>query len=220
MKYNSVSDIIGPIMLGPSSSHTAGACRIGQIARSLYTTTPEEVQIIFYGSFAETYKGHGTDIAMVAGLLGLSTFDERIPQAWELAAENKMKVTITTSSDKVLHPNTARLLLKGHMGQTELVGVSIGGGNVRIIEVDGFRTHLDGNTAALFILHHDQAGVIAHVADVLAEHKINIGHMENSRKEKGQDALMVLETDERIKHDLRVALRAIDGVQQVIQIRQ
>lgn len=219
MKYNSVSDIIGPIMIGPSSSHTAGAVRIGQIARSIYGAQPEEADILFYGSFAHTFKGHGTDVAIVGGLLGLSTYDTQIPRALELAKESGIKVRIVLRDEPSEHPNTARIRLKGKLGNLDMVGISVGGGSVQVSEINGFRVRLDGDVPTMLIMHEDKPGVIASVTDLLADNHINISHMEVSRSQKGKSALMVIETDEPISHEMRSALRNVEHVQKVIQIR-
>ena len=219
MKYNSVSDIIGPVMIGPSSSHTAGAVRIGQIARSIYGGQAESAEIIFYGSFAHTFKGHGTDVAIVGGLLGLSTFDERIPKAIELAKEEGMKVIISVSDDPVRHPNTARIKLSGSKGDLEVVGESVGGGSVCMIEMNGFRMQVYGDVPTLIVMHRDKAGVIATITDVFARHKVNISHMEVSRLNKGDIALMSLETDEPISEDILLDLRKLENTERVVNVK-
>ncbi|PEF43866.1 L-serine ammonia-lyase, iron-sulfur-dependent, subunit beta [Bacillus cereus] len=139
MKYKSMFDIIGPIMVGPSSSHTAGAARIGVEARTLFGEQPDEVDISFYGSFAKTYKGHGTDVAIVGGLMGFPTDDARIPKALNLAKIMGMNVNFHECEEESEHPNTARLRLIKGSRQMELVGISIGGGMMEITEIDGKR---------------------------------------------------------------------------------
>ncbi|MDO5033377.1 MAG: L-serine ammonia-lyase, iron-sulfur-dependent subunit beta [Eubacteriales bacterium] len=220
MKYLSVTEIIGPVMVGPSSSHTAGAVRIGQMARSIYGGQAREAEIYFYGSFAHTFKGHGTDVAVIAGLLGFSTFDERIPQALEEAEQAGLKVTIIPTNEPADHPNTARIILKGELGQVNVVGISIGGGNAQITEIDGFRIQVNADMATSIIMHQDKAGVIASITDIYGKHGINIGHMEVSRKAKGDLALMSLETDEEIDGEVIAELRALPYMHKVIQVRR
>lgn len=198
MKFRSVFDIIGPVMIGPSSSHTAGAARIGRVSRHLFGKQPAKAEIYLYGSFAKTYKGHGTDVALIGGLLDFDTFDQRIVNAREIAAENSMDVSFIECEDPVEHPNTARLVLSDDKDRLEVVGVSVGGGKIEITEVNGFSISLSGSQPALFCVHHDQFGAIASVAASLAEHKINISYMEVSRKEKGNIAMMVIETDQEV----------------------
>lgn len=198
MKYRSVFDIIGPVMIGPSSSHTAGAARIGRVARNLFGKAPEAVTIHLYGSFAKTYRGHGTDLALVGGLLNYDTYDERIANALTEAEAQGMKVTIIEEKLDADHPNTARLILKHNEDRLEIVGISIGGGKIEIVELNGYDLRLSGTQPAIFIAHHDRYGAVAEVAGILAKHKINISYMEVSRKTKGKTALMVIETDQTI----------------------
>lgn len=132
MKYRSVFDIIGPVMIGPSSSHTAGAARIGRVARHLFDREPKWAHISFYGSFAKTYKGHGTDVAIVGGLLDFDTFDERIKESLEIARKKKMKITFREEEAVPEHPNTAKITVGDDDGELELVGISIGGGKLKL----------------------------------------------------------------------------------------
>lgn len=219
MKYNSVADIIGPVMVGPSSSHTAGAVRIGQIAREIYGEQPETAVITFYGSFAHTFRGHGTDVAVVAGLLGMSTFDRRIPEALKLALEAGMKVTIRTSDERVQHPNTARIQLNGKAGKLEIIGVSVGGGAVQIMNIDGYRVRLMGDVPSLLIMHQDTVGVVASITQMLGSEQINIAHMELSRKAKGKSALLTLEADGKIPTELLLKILSLPYIQKVVQIQ-
>lgn len=212
MKFRSVFDIIGPVMIGPSSSHTAGAARIGRVARTLFGRQPEWVEISLYGSFAETYKGHGTDVALVGGLLGYDTFDERIVDSLDTAKSLKMKVNFTKESAVPDHPNTARIRLGDDEEELEVVGISIGGGKIEITELNGFELRLSGNYPAIFVVHNDRFGVIAAVANLLAKHEINIGHMEVSRKEKGKQALMVIEVDQNIEDSVLAELITLPNV--------
>ncbi|MCF6137067.1 L-serine ammonia-lyase, iron-sulfur-dependent subunit beta [Pseudalkalibacillus berkeleyi] len=199
MKFKSVFEIIGPIMIGPSSSHTAGAARIGRVARSLFARKPEWVHISFYGSFAKTYRGHGTDVAIVGGVLDFDTFDERISDSLNIAKKERIKVKMTEEDALTDHPNTARIRLGDKDGELEVVGISIGGGKIEIIELNGFELRLSGNHPALLVVHNDRFGAIAAVANLLAKLEINIGHMEVSRKEVGSEALMTIEVDQNLE---------------------
>lgn len=199
MKYRSVFDIIGPVMIGPSSSHTAGAARIGLLARKLFGTRPKKANVTFYGSFAKTYKGHGTDIAIVGGILGFDTFDQRITQSLSIAKDSNMEVSIHVSDDIPNHPNTARIILDdGRNKKLSVCGISVGGGKMEITEVDNFPVRVTGDMPTLFVWHEDRYGLVAAVSEVLAAHKINIGYMEMARKSKGAEALMVIETDQAV----------------------
>lgn len=207
MKYRTVFDVIGPVMIGPSSSHTAGAARIGRAARTIFGRQPKKVVITLYGSFAKTYRGHGTDIALVAGLMNFDTFDERIPKALEIAEEVGMDVRFITSEEIAEHPNTARLYLEDEKGSVEVVGISIGGGKMEITELNGFELKLSGNDPTLLVLHEDRYGAVAQVASILAEHRINIGYMHVSRKAKGSIALMSIETDQDVGESIQEEIR-------------
>ncbi|MGN1385192.1 MAG: L-serine ammonia-lyase, iron-sulfur-dependent subunit beta [Bacillus sp. (in: firmicutes)] len=199
MKYRSVFDIIGPVMIGPSSSHTAGAARIGKVARSLFRRQPQWVDIHLYGSFAKTYKGHGTDVAIIGGILDFETDDERIIRAIEIAEADGMEIRFIEEEAVPDHPNTAKIRMGDDDGEMEMVGISIGGGKIEIIELNGFVLRLSGQHPAILVEHTDKFGAIANVATVLAKHEINIGHMEVSRKEMGQRALMTIEVDQNIE---------------------
>ncbi|MGA9225144.1 MAG: L-serine ammonia-lyase, iron-sulfur-dependent subunit beta [Mesobacillus sp.] len=218
MKYKSVFDIIGPVMIGPSSSHTAGAARIGRVARSLFGREPKWATISFYGSFAKTYKGHGTDVAIVGGLLDYDTFDERIIGAIDIAKNSGMKIKFIEEEAITDHPNTARVLIGDEQGEQELVGISIGGGKIEIIELNGFELKLSGHHPAILVVHNDRHGAIAAVSNILAKEEINIGHMEVSRKEKGKMALMTIEVDHNIDDHVIKQLEQLPNVLQVTKI--
>lgn len=202
MKYRSVFDIIGPVMIGPSSSHTAGAVRIGQLARKLFGLKPEHADIHFYGSFASTFRGHATDVAILAGLLGLETDDPQIPDAYHLATKEKMSFEFFAEEAIPDHPNTVVLELRAADKTAKITGVSIGGGLVQITNVDGFNLRLSGEAPALLIFHKDAYGSIASVTQLLAMAYVNVSHMEVSRNEKGREALMVIETDQKVNQDV------------------
>ena len=218
MKYKSVFDIIGPVMIGPSSSHTAGAARIGRVARSLFNRMPDWVVVSLYGSFAKTYKGHGTDVAIIAGLLDFDTSDPRLPEALNIAKKENMKVTFVEEDAVTDHPNTARIRMGDTEGEMELVGISIGGGKIEILELNGFELRLSGHHPAILVVHDDKFGAIASVSNVLASHQINIGHMEVSRKEIGSEALMTIEVDQNIDQDIMDEISQLDHVTRVTKI--
>lgn len=215
MKYKSVFDIIGPVMVGPSSSHTAGAARIGRIARALFTRQPKKVDITFYGSFAKTYQGHGSDVATVAGILDFDTFDSRLRDSFRIAKEAGIEIAFHVSDDGTEHPNTSRIRLADKQGATEVVGVSIGGGKIEIIEIDGFLFQLGFNTQTLMVLHEDRFGMIAAVAKILSEHQINIGSMEVSRHAPGSKALMAIEVDTVIAPEMLEQMERIPSIDRV-----
>ncbi|MFS8512530.1 MAG: L-serine ammonia-lyase, iron-sulfur-dependent subunit beta [Planifilum fulgidum] len=213
MKYRSVFDIIGPVMIGPSSSHTAGAARIGRAARRLFGGKPDRVLVTLYGSFAKTYRGHGTDIALIGGVLDFDTFDKRIVKSLEIAREQGIRVEFRESEEVPEHPNTVRLRLEDGRGAMEVVGVSIGGGKMEIVELNGFELKMTGNSPTLLVPHQDRYGAIAAVAGVLARHRINIGYMQVSRKEKGSEALMIIETDQPVEQEVLDEIAAQPGIE-------
>jgi L-serine dehydratase len=216
MKYKSAFDIIGPIMVGPSSSHTAGAVRIGQIARRIFRKVPESIEVYFYGSFAETYKGHATDVAIIGGIMDYETDDERIPRAIEIARESGIKIEFYIEKAIPEFPNTVRIILSDKESDMEVTGISIGGGTVQITELNGFKLRLSGENPSILIMHQDTYGTIAGVAGILAEHKINISHMEVSRLEKGHTALMVIETDQPVAQRVIEEISHRENIQEVI----
>lgn len=220
MKYRSAFDIIGPVMVGPSSSHTAGAVRIGKMARTLFNMKPNKAIISLYGSFAKTYKGHGTDVAVVGGILDFDTFDKRIPNALEIAKEAGIDVQFIVEDVITDHPNTVKIELFSETKEQELVGISIGGGTIEITELNSFKLKLSGEHPAILVVHQDQFGMVSQVTKILAEYRINIGHMEVSRKEKGQTALMVIEVDEPIEESVIGLLEELPNVKQIVRMVQ
>ncbi|QTM99376.1 L-serine ammonia-lyase, iron-sulfur-dependent, subunit beta [Sediminibacillus dalangtanensis] len=215
MKYKSVFDIIGPVMVGPSSSHTAGAARIGRAARNLFGREPAWAEIHLYGSFAKTYKGHGTDVAIVGGLLDYDTDDQRIGKSIQTAEKKGMKVSFHEDEAATEHPNTARIKIGDGEGDLELVGISIGGGKAEITELNGFELHLSGNHPAILVMHNDRHGAIASVTQILAKHEINIGRMEVSRKDIGKEALMVIEVDQNVEDNV---MRELENASHILQL--
>lgn len=218
MKFTSVFDIIGPVMIGPSSSHTAGAARIGRAARDLFGRQPKWAKIHLYGSFAETYRGHGTDVALVGGLLDYDTDDERIKTAFEHAEKASFTYEFIPEEAHKEHPNTTRIVLGDDDGEMSVEGISIGGGKIEISEVNGFKLRLTGGMPAILVVHDDRAGCIANVANCLAMHDVNIGHMEVSRIERGLTALMVIEVDQNIEEKVLQQISYIPHITKVSKI--
>ncbi len=189
-------DIIGPVMIGPSSSHTAGAARIGRIARLLLGEEPAAARIVLHGSFAKTYKGHGTDKALIAGILGMEPDDARLRFSPRIAAEQGLDVQISTAVLPDAYPNTARLTLTGRSGATVTVqGASVGGGSILIDTLNGMPVRISGQNPCLVVQHRDRPGVIAQVTDLLAERGVNICNFSLSRRRKGGVAVMTIEMD-------------------------
>ncbi|MEK5231086.1 L-serine ammonia-lyase, iron-sulfur-dependent subunit beta [Lysinibacillus sp. FSL K6-0232] len=218
MKFTSVFDIIGPVMIGPSSSHTAGAARIGRVARDLFGRQPKWAKIHLYGSFAETYRGHGTDVAIIGGLLDYDTYDERIKTAFEGAEKAGLSFEFIPEEAHKDHPNTTRIVMGDDEGEMSVEGISIGGGKIEISEVNGFKLRLTGGMPAILVVHDDRAGCIANVANCLAMHNVNIGHMEVSRIERGLTALMVIEVDQNIEDKVLQQISLIPYITKVSKI--
>ena len=220
MEDYSVFDIIGPRMTGPSSSHTAGAVRLAHIARHIAGQDVAQATFTLYGSFAETGKGHGTDKALVAGVLGMAPDDARIKEAFAVAREQGVLISVVFSDEPAKHPNTARIEITGSGGQqTEIVGESVGGGNIRISEINGLEVEFSGDYPTLIIQHNDQPGVIAEVSNVLAQLNVNIAFMRVFRHGKGEDAYMTIETDQKVTAQMQAMLRQrCDGINKLFSV--
>lgn len=214
-QFNSVFDIIGPVMIGPSSSHTAGAARIGKVIRHIFGEQPDSVDILLYESFAKTYRGHGTDIALVGGLLGMEPDDERLADSLKIAYEANMEVLFVPKKEKADHPNQVTMVVKKGDRSMRVTGISIGGGNIQISEVDGFKINLSMGTPTLIVAQKDVPGVIAKASHILQEANINIGTMSVTRSAKGEKAFMILEIDER---DLGSALEQIKQIPDIYSV--
>ena len=186
-------------MIGPSSSHTAGACRLGELARAIFAQVPTHARILLHGSFASTGPGHGTDIALVAGLLGMHPDDERIPNSLELAAESGLTYEFAEADLGDAHPNTAQFELSDEAGHSMCVrGSSLGGGDVVVTQIDHFVVEITGDLPMLVVGHVDRPGEIAAVTSILAESDVNIASMQVSREQRGANALMLIETDAEV----------------------
>ena len=193
----SLLDVIGPVMVGPSSSHTAGACRIALLARHTLSCLPEEALIELHGSFAKTGKGHGTYAALVAGLLGFYPDDSRIVEAFNLAKEQGLEPEFLAKDLGDVHPNSVRLSLQSQDQKVTVTGSSLGGGLVKIIAINGFEADFTGAYHTLLVEHEDKPGVIARVARVLADDDVNIATIHSARQKRGGKALMSIEMDKR-----------------------
>lgn len=204
MENYSVFDIIGPRMTGPSSSHTAGAVRLGYITRRIMGAEPSHASFTLYGSFAETGRGHGTDKALIAGLLGCMPDDARIRSAYKLARDSGLSVDFIWSEEPVEHPNTVRIIAEDVNGkETDVIGRSVGGGNILITKINGLDVEVTGEYPTLIIQHHDMPGVISDVSRVLAQLGVNIANMRVFRRGKGDnEAYMVIESDEPVTPDM------------------
>ncbi len=211
MPQISAFDVVGPIMVGPSSSHTAGAVRLGLAAHRILGEPVTRAEIGLHGSFAATHWGHRTDVAILAGLLGMSMDDSRIPQAKELAEAQGLEYSFQTIDLGDVHPNSVRMRVSGKENSIEVVGASVGGGRICIYEIDRFEVEIDGTYTVLLARYRDQPGVVADITRILASYGINIAFMNVSRKTRGSDALLVAETDDPIVDDVLELVRQLQG---------
>ena len=195
-----ILDMMGPVMVGPSSSHTAGAARIGNMGRTLLGEEVARADIGLHGSFAETGFGHGTDRALLAGLLGMKPDDLRIPNAYEEANRAGMAYSFRTVELRDAHPNTALLELTGKSGKKlTLQASSIGGGAIVVNKIDGIDVNFTGDFNTLIVRNQDESGSVAAITSILSQVHINVANMSVNRHRRGGDALMVIETDQHIK---------------------
>jgi len=214
-----VFDIIGPVMVGPSSSHTAGAVRIGLITRHLLGSQPAVASLLLHGSFAATGSGHGTDKALVAGLLGMKPDDPRIPDALALAEQSGMAVTFGTVLLQDAHPNTVVLTVTGEEGlRLEVNASSLGGGRVRVNAIDGMEARFNGEAPTLIIRNEDRPGEVAEVTGELSHYEVNIAVMQLYRDRRGGLAVMVIESDQPIPEEAVSRLREKEGIVRVVYL--
>ena len=213
-------DIVGPVMIGPSSSHTAGAERIGRVARRLLGEDVAEARVGFCGSFARTWRGHGTDRAVVGGLMDVAADDARLRDSLDEAKRRGLRVTFEEIQLKGAHPNTVRLRLRGVSGkQIEVIGASVGGGSVEIREIDGLSLRVTAQKHTLIIAHRDTPGIIARVSSLLAGAPVNIATMQVARSAAGGKAMTTMELDELPPDEIVAALRVMKGVESVTLLR-
>lgn len=206
-------DIIGPVMVGPSSSHTAGAVRIGYIAGKLLGEPVKQAEILLHGSFLATGKGHGTDRALVAGLLGMQTDDERIPNSFQIARESGMEVRFGAVELRDAHPNSVQLLLTGVGGKKlDVVAASLGGGRIKVCSLNGMEANFTAEYPTLIVRNMDKPGIVNEVTAALACENINIATMQLYRDKRGSNAVMILECDGEIPEKAVEKLCHIPGI--------
>lgn len=219
MKKTSVFDIIGPIMIGPSSSHTAGAARLGKIAKIIATGTNfkiKKVEFLLHGSFGKTYRGHGTDRALVAGILGMDPWDSNLKDSLSIAEKEGIEIVFKEEDLVDVHPNTVKFLIwRNDDTLVKVQGSSIGGGSIQINEVDGEEVKFTGDYPTLIIKHKDIPGMVSKVTTLLYEENINIAFMEVFRGKKGTIATMIFETDSMIPETIREKLITLGNIERV-----
>ena len=211
-------DILGPITIGPSSSHTAGAVRIGLVCRMLLDDDIKHARITFYGSFADTYHGHGTDKAVVGGLLGFFTDNEKIRESLRLAEFRGLSYEIFTAEDPRMHPNTVMIEARTKDKSVRIQGASVGGGAICITEINGMAVQITFNEDTLILFHRDSPGVLASIAHILSSNGYNIGNLRLSRTRREGDVITVVETDVPVDQTTVSQLWSVESVSEAVVI--
>jgi L-serine dehydratase len=212
----SILDVMGPVMVGPSSSHTAGTARLGRVAREILDEDPLRVHFYLHPPLASTYRGHGSDFALVGGAIGLNVDDPRIPEAIRIAEQMDVNIEFSEEDLGDVHPNSVRVEIAGPAREVEIVGSSIGGGVIEVFQIDGFQTRFKGDSPTLLLFYRDRPGMIAEVANIIADEGINIASLYCSRKQRGKDAFMQVDVDSPLS---REALRRICSLEDVADAR-
>ncbi len=222
MAFISVFDVLGPNMIGPSSSHTAGAEIIAFLAQKMLTPPLRRVDFTLYGSFAKTYHGHGTDRALLGGILGFSADDSRIRDSFRIAEERGIVYHFETNETETeVHPNTVDIRMENAAGQVMSIrGESLGGGKVRIVRINGVEVDFTGEYNALIVVQQDKPGVVAHITKTLSDRGVNIAFMRLFREEKGSKAYTIVESDERLPEDVDRLLRQNPHIHDVMIVQQ
>ncbi len=216
MRDYGVFDILGPIMIGPSSSHTAGAARLAKVAGIIAGEKIVKVEFLLHGSFAQTYKGHGTDKALVAGILNMDPWDENLKSSFEIAEKKGIQLKFTETDLGDVHPNTVRFIITKEDGHiTEVTGSSIGGGNIIVFNIDGQNVEFTGERPTILTNHKDLPGVISKISSLLYEENTNIANMRVYRSGKGKMATMALETDSLISERVMDRIKKIEEIENV-----
>lgn len=222
MSFISVFEVLGPIMIGPSSSHTAGACAIAHLAQKMKSGSLKEVEFTLYGSFAKTYRGHGTDRALLGGIMGFATDDVRIRDSFEIARERGISYRfVPEEGENDLHPNTVDIRMVNDSGtQTTVRGESIGGGKVRIVRINQVQVDFTGEYNAVIIIQKDRPGVAAHITKLLSDRGVNIAFMRLFRESKGEKAYTIVESDGRLPEDITGKLLENPNIQEVMLVQE
>ncbi len=221
MSFISVFDVLGPNMIGPSSSHTAGAARIGFLAQKMIGGNVIRADFTLYGSFAKTYHGHGTDRALLGGIMGFSTDDMRIRNSFEIAKKVGLSYTFTPNETETeIHPNTVDISMTSQKGQTMTIrGESLGGGKVRIVKINGVEVDFTGEYSAVIVVQQDKPGVVAHITKVLSDRGVNIAFMRLFRESKGHTAYTIVESDGKLPEEIAERLKDNVNVHDVMIVQ-
>ena len=221
MSFISVFDVLGPNMIGPSSSHTAGACAIAYLAQKMKSGVLQEVEFTLYGSFAKTCRGHGTDRALLGGIMGFATDDVRIRDSFEIAEERGITFRfIPDEKETDIHPNTVDIRMVNDSGAVMTVrGESLGGGKVKIVRINQVQVDFTGEYNAVIIIQKDRPGVAAHITRILSDRNVNIAFMRLFRQSRGEKAYTIVESDNRLPEDITEKLLENPNVQDVMLIQ-
>lgn len=221
MSFISVFDVLGPNMIGPSSSHTAGAAVIGYLAHKMISPPLQRVEFTLYGSFAKTYRGHGTDRALLGGVMGFSTDDTRIRDSFQIAEQQGLQYSfLINGTETGLHPNTVDIRMENASGQAMSIrGESLGGGKVRIVRINGVEVDFSGEYSAAIVVQQDRPGVVAHITKVISDLGVNIAFMRLFRDAKGHTAYTIVESDGRLPEDIPKALRQNPNIRDVMLVQ-
>ena len=221
MSFISVFDVLGPNMIGPSSSHTAGAVVIANLAQKMIRGPLKEVEFILYGSFAKTCRGHGTDRALLGGIMGFGTDDIRIRDSFRIASERGLRFQFTVNETETdIYPNTVDIIMAGAEGQTMTVrGQSLGGGKVRIVRINQVEVEFTGEYSAVIVIQRDKPGVVAHITKCLSDYGVNIAFMRLFREAKGDTAYTIVESDDRLPTNIVDNLKHNQYIQDVMVIQ-
>lgn len=221
MSFISVFDVLGPNMVGPSSSHTAGAVAMANVAHKLLAPPLKKVDFTLYGSFAKTYQGHGTDRALLGGIMGFSTDDLRIRDSFSIAHERGLAFSFTPNETETdIHPNTVDIRMENAAGQVMTVrGESLGGGKMHIVRINGVRVDFSGEYASVVVIQQDKPGVVAHLTKVLSDRNVNIAFMRLFREGKGDTAYSIIESDGTLPEGIAEELRANPYIRDVMIVQ-
>ena len=221
MSFISVFDVLGPNMIGPSSSHTAGAAIIGFLAQKMINGTLVKVEFTLYGSFARTYRGHGTDRALLGGIMGFSADDTRIRESFQIAEERGLDFSFKVNEEETeVHPNTVDISMTNDEGRNMVIrGESLGGGKVRIVRINQVKVDFTGEYSSVIVIHQDKPGVAAHITKCLSDMNINIAFMRLFRELKGHTAYTIVESDERLPQEIVGNLRENPNVHEVMVVQ-
>lgn len=210
----SILDIMGPVMVGPSSSHTAGTARLGRVAREILEQDPVSVHFYLHPPLATTYRGHGSDFALVGGSIGLNVDDPRIPEAIRIAEQMGVDITFSEEDMGDVHPNSVRIEIRGVDREAEISGSSTGGGVIEVFKINGFQARFKGDSPTLLLFYRDRPGMISEVTRIIADESINIASLFCSRKQRGKDAFMQIDVDSPLSREALDRLLAIPDVEE------